>query len=95
MNNDLYPNVKEISSNRLIPYYLMSSYLYYDEDKVVLSDNDFDFICKRILDEWDKITHVHKPLVDRESIKAGTGFGNQYTNMIKGAAYAWYNGIHK
>lgn len=91
----MYPDVAKISSNRLVPYYLMSSYLYYDCDKFVLEDTDYDLLCKRLLNEWDKITHMHKHLIDPESLKAGTGFGNQYTNMVKMAAHTWYNEYEK
>jgi hypothetical protein len=39
-------NIDSISINRLVPIYLMSSYLYYELDKNVLSDSQFDYLCK-------------------------------------------------
>ena len=53
----MYPDINNINPNRLISYYLMSSYLYYYEDKSVLSDTDFDIMCKRILEKWKEIKH--------------------------------------
>ena len=67
----------------------MSSYLYYHADAQVLSDADYDEICKLLLFEWDNISHPHKGLVTRADLEAGTGYAIKYTNMIKGAAMAW------
>ena len=50
-------NVQNIDKNMLVPYYLMSSYLYYVEDKQVLSDGDYDNITKRLLNEWNEVKH--------------------------------------
>ena len=91
----LYPNINEISVNRCVPYYLMSSYLYYKEDKYVLNDNDYDLLCKRIINEWDSITHVHKHFIDKDSLNAGTGYTNEYNNRIISAACTWYQDYEK
>ena len=56
----VYPDIETIHPNRLVSYYCMSSYLYYDKGKNVLTDGDYDTLCKRILKEWDNITHQHK-----------------------------------
>ena len=45
----VYPDIDTIHPNRLISYYMMSSYLYYKKDKNVLSDGDYDKMCTRIL----------------------------------------------
>jgi len=67
----------------------MSGYLYYHADAQVLSDDQYDEICKRLLFEWDNISHPHKRLITRSDLEAGTGYAIKYTNMIKGAAMAW------
>ena len=59
--------------NMLVPYYLMSCYLYYECDKNVLSDTQFDTLCKRLLDNWDSINHIHKHLIDR---RVPNGYSN-------------------
>ncbi len=82
--------LNNISINRLVPIYLMSSYLYYEHDKNVLDDTQFDHLCKKILDNWDSITHIHKHLLDKETLQAGSGYGITYTNMIKNSAMKWY-----
>ena len=79
-----------ISINRLVPIYLMSSYLYYDLNKNVLDDTQFDYVCKKLYDNFDDITHMHKHLLDKDNLKAGSGYGITYTNMIIGGANSWY-----
>ena len=81
-----------MNTQQLVPYYLMSSYLYYKKNKQVLTDDEFDTLCKRLLDEWDSIEHMHKHLITKEDLKAGTGYAIKYTNMIIGAAERWYEG---
>ena len=87
--------LEEVSPNRCVAYYMMSSYLYYDQDKHVISDGLFDQMCKKKLSNWDDITHPHKKLIDKESLEAGTGYYIKYTNMIKGAAEQWYQESEK
>jgi len=82
--------LNNISNNRLVPIYLMSSYLYYECDKNVLTDSQFDYLCKKILDNWDSIDHMHKHLLDKETLKAGSGYGIKYTNLIMSASLDWY-----
>jgi hypothetical protein len=82
--------LNNISNNRLVPIYLMSSYLYYECDLNVLEDTQFDYLCKKILDNWDNIDHMHKHLLDKETLKAGSGYGIEYTNLIMSASLDWY-----
>ena len=79
-----------ISINRLVPIYLMSSYLYYEHDKNVLKDEQFDYLCKKLYDNFDDVTHMHKHLIDKDNLKAGSGYGITYTNLIMSSALAWH-----
>ena len=93
MSESVYPNIDEISIHRLVPYYLMSSYLYYHQDKHVLDDEDYDKLCKRLLDNYKDIKHIHKRKVNRKALAAGTGYQiniNTFTTMIRSAAESWY-----
>lgn len=77
------------SPNSYVPYYLMASYLYYEWDISLISDGLYDEICKYLDANWDKIEHWHKHLVDREALRAGTGFQIDFSNLpsrITGAA---------
>jgi len=75
--------------NMLIPWYLMSSYMYYEKDDPFLTDGCFDWLCKEPDERWDETDHWHKPLVDRDALKAGTGYQIDWANLptrIKDAA---------
>ena len=54
----VYPKIEEVHPNRLVSYYCMSSYLYYDKGKNVLTDANYDALCKRILKENGSITDI-------------------------------------
>lgn len=86
--NNLSKNKNDIG--RLIPYFLMSSYLYYECNKSVFSDEDFDLLCERLLENFDNVKHMHKHLINKEDLKSGSGYAIKYTNMIKGASLSWY-----
>jgi len=70
----------------LVPYYLMYSYLYYKKNESLISDNQYDNLCKDLLKNWDNINHIHKHLISKESLEAGTGYDLKYTSMIISAA---------
>lgn len=82
--------IDEISINRLVPYYLMSSFLYYKYDRSVFSDEDFDYLCKRLLNNFNNIKHMHKHLIIKQDLESGSGYALQYTNMIMSSAISWY-----
>lgn len=70
-------------------YYLTTSYCYYRLDYSVISDELYDEICKTLDEKWDEIEHEHKYLIDREQLRAGTGYAlpfDQFPNRIIGAA---------
>ena len=80
------PRIWEENENMLIPYYLMFSYLYYEKNISLIDDAEFDGMCKTLLDKLDTLTHMHKHLVKKESLTAGTGYDIKYTNLIKDSA---------
>ena len=43
-------------------------------------------MCKKLLEKLDSLTHMHKHLVKKESLTAGTGYDIKYTNLIKDSA---------
>ena len=80
------PRIWEQNENMLIPYYLMFSYLYYEKNISLIDDAEFDAMCKTLLKKLDTLTHMHKHLVKKESLTAGTGYDIKYTNLIKDSA---------
>jgi len=68
--------------NMLVPYYLMLSYCYYKENESLIDDTEYDDICKQLIEKWDTLEHWHKPLLDLESLKAGTGYDIKYPQRV-------------
>ena len=62
----------------------MCAYAYYELDKPLIQDSEFDALAKEILDNWDNIQHMHKYLLTKDMLVAGTYLG-EYPNMVKGA----------
>ena len=62
----------------------MCAYAYYELDQPLISDTEFDMLAKEILDNWDNIEHMHKYLLTKDMLVAGTYLG-EYPNMVKGA----------
>ena len=73
--------------NMLVPYYIMMSYRYYVKDDPIVSDSLFDKTAKRILNEWENITHYHKDYLNKDMLEAGTYLG-EYPTRVKFAVQA-------
>ena len=61
--------------NMTVPWYLMSAYAYYVEDRPILSDSYFDRLAKKMIDNWDNIEHMHKEVISMDMLQAGTFLG--------------------
>lgn len=70
--------------NMLVPWYLMASYAYYEEDNPLISDSLFDKLATRLLKCWDEVEHRHKHLLSEDMLKAGTYIG-EYPGLVSGA----------
>ena len=75
----------------LVPYYLMHSYLYYVINEPIISDMEYDELCKELKDKWDSVEHYHKHLIDKQSLGAGTGYQLEYNKRIEHGALALLN----
>ncbi len=64
----------KLLNGALIPMYLIHSYLYYIEEDPIISDSEYDKICKDLLAAYDIQTHGHRHLIDEAALEAGTGF---------------------
>lgn len=86
-------DIKELSSNRLVPYYLMAGWLYNNRDKIIMSDDAWDLICKRLIAEWKNIIHPHKKCIEYESLTTATSMylkDNNVPEIAKSAAMRLY-----
>ena len=70
--------------NMMVPWYIMASYAYYEEDDPILEDAMFDRLAKKLLKDWDEIDHFHKDYLTKDMLEAGTYIG-EYPSRVKGA----------
>tara|TARA_R110000824_G_scaffold83508_1_gene209090 strand:+ start:86 stop:397 length:312 start_codon:yes stop_codon:yes gene_type:complete len=84
-------DVWRTNPNMLVPYYLMHSFIYYNMSDSIISDSEYDEICRELKDKWDSIEHYHKHLVDVEALGAGTGYQLKYNKRIESASILLYN----
>ena len=75
-------DVVDDNLNMSVPWYLMASYAYYEEDRPILSDSVFDRLARKILEFWDIIDHLHKDYLNEDMLKAGTFIG-EYPSRVK------------
>ena len=73
----------DTNPNLMIPWYLMAAYAYYVEDSPILTDHMFDHLAKRMLKDWDNLTHFHKNCLDKDMLQAGTFIG-EYPSRVQG-----------
>jgi len=75
--------------NLLVPWILMTSYLYYIEDISILSGHLFDNMCRELMEKYDTVEHRHKHLICKEGLSSGSLFDlteDDYPHIVKGAA---------
>lgn len=86
MLDDMCKNIVGKNLNMAVPWFLMTSFLYYRLDAPVVTDECFDSLCKILNNNWDQITHFHKHLITRGDLEAGTGFAIEYPLRVENAA---------
>ena len=53
--------------------FLAASYLYYIMcDETPWSDTEYDMWARDLLEHWDEWEHVHKQLIEKGDLRAGT-----------------------
>ena len=68
----------------MIPWFLMSSYAYYEENNPIFSDYFFDSLTRDMIECWDELKHQHKHLISLDDLSAGTYMG-YYPSIVIGA----------
>ena len=82
------PVQPQINIGKLIYKYLVHSYLYYEKNESVISDNEYDNIVRLLSENYElveKSNHIHKHLIDKNALESFTGFGliGRFPNIIK------------
>lgn len=70
----MYRAVRERCPNACVSWYLTSSFAYYHCDAPFISDALYDEICRDIDARWDEIVHPQQHLMQRDQLRAGTGY---------------------
>lgn len=75
-----------LSLEAKLQLYLMTSYQYYRLNRSIITDHDYDRLCRELYEGWPRIRHQHKRYVDRQQLFAGTGYAIDYPHMVIGGA---------
>jgi len=78
----------ESKPNMMIPWYLMASHAYYTQDDPILSDGLYDELAQRMLSSWNTLEHMHKHLITKEDLSAGTLLCRELPQRIEQAVEA-------
>lgn len=84
--------------NMCVPWFLMCSILYYREDKSVILDETFDWVCRQAAEHWETIKHRHKKFIKPVDLAAGSGYALPWRRLpraVYSAAWALYNRFTK
>lgn len=68
--------------NMMVPWYIIASYAYHEEDDPILSDGMFDRLRKRMIGKWDEIEHYHKEYITLDMLKTGT-YTDKYPKRVE------------
>ena len=81
--------VEALLPDQLVPFYLMSCFLYYERDDPVLTDAEFDALSARLRAEWRHVKHQHKHFLRFEDIGTGFRLKGRIPNRVIQAALTW------
>lgn len=71
----------------LVPWYLITCFLYYEQAESVISDRQFDELARRLWEEWDEVTHPHAYLIDPNALSSGGSYlRGKYPLRVRSAA---------
>lgn len=78
----------------LVPWYLLSSFLYYHLDESAMTDEAYDALCVRLRQEWAWVKHRHKALVKPMYLAQTTGYAiprRAYPLIVQSGALGFLN----
>lgn len=63
--------------------FLLYSYAYYKRNVSLVTDANFDLMCEKLRDNFDKFDHRYKHLITIDDLNAGTGYAVQYPPELR------------
>ena len=74
----------------MIKEYVINSYLYYILNESIITDTEYDTLCRQLDANWSTHQSVWKKYISRNDLKAGTGFALFVTPDEEGKAVPNY-----
>lgn len=85
--------VERMKDGQMVQHFLMASFAYYHRNESPMTDHAFDRLCQRLLERYDHVVHPHKYLIDKDMLRAGSGYNlrwEDYPTIIKTAVTNGY-----
>ncbi len=76
-------DIEKMTPSQLVSWFLISSYCYYEVGRSIMSDPSFDYLVKRLKEEWDNTDHPHKELITESHLNATTGYDIDYPTIVR------------
>ena len=77
-------DVEKASTRKLCVQYLVYSMLYYQFDESLISDHDFDTVCRELLtrlNNGDKVPTGLEKFITTENLEAGSGYDVRFFQL--------------
>lgn len=95
----IFFDVEGLHSSMLVPFFCMSSWVYYCSSYAVnmMPDSSFDLLGQRIFNGWDYIEHPHKYLLTKEMVSCtGLDLSNDdYPIRVRASAMLYMDNLHR
>jgi len=85
-------DIKSMTPNQLVSWFLIGSYSYYELGHPVMKDRTFDMLVERLKQQYNKADHPHKYLITESHLNATTGYDIKYPSIVKYATMNYIRG---
>lgn len=76
------------NAQMLVPWILLASYGYYQQERPLVSDELYDEWCRRLHRTWWRVSHRHKELIARGETTCHVILSEeQYPSIVVGAYF--------
>ena len=85
-------DIGSMTPNQLVSWFLIGCYAYYELSTPVMADADFDYMVKKLKEQWGNADHPHKDLISETHLDATTGYDIKYPNITKYSTIEYIRG---
>lgn len=76
--NALCARLVSAKPNLAVPWFILASYAYYQQDDPIISDDMFDWLVVMLKHYWPNLTHPHRDRITLEDLETGSGNALRY-----------------